>query len=127
MSLSDHPEVGPMARVILDAIQANMKPGDSPEEVALICCAVSASLIVESAEQAGKPDTVQYRLERAQAFLESMVDWNVVYRAGDALPPLAKEAVRAVTKIRHVTGEACIISFPGRRAGPRSNGGGDAA
>jgi hypothetical protein len=128
MSLADHPEVGPVASAILSAIQANMKPGDSPEDVALICCAVASALIVESAALAGKPDTVQYRLERAQAFLESMVDFHVARQeAPAAAAPLAAELRRAVTKVRHVTGEARIIAFPRRVRPGAAEGGGDVA
>lgn len=125
MSLADLPDIGPVAQAVLDALKANMKPGESPEDAALICCAVAASLLVESAALSGKPESIQYRLERAQALLESMVDFNVALNEGDR--PLRAAARKAVvTKMRHVSGEACIISFPGRRA-PRMDGGGDVA
>lgn len=110
MSIADHPEVGPLAGVILDAIKANMKPGDSAMDVALICVAVASALIVESAAEA--PSSVDRRLERAQAFLESMVDHHT------ALATPLGQAARALTKMRDVEGRNCVIRFPAQAPAP---------
>ncbi|MDZ4382832.1 MAG: hypothetical protein U0942_15985 [Parvibaculum sp.] len=117
MSISDHPEVGPAAEALLDALKQVMRPGDSPMDMGLLCVAVAAALIVESAAE--DPASLARRLERAQAFLESMVDFNAALRG-------ETELTRAVTKLCVVTGEACVIAFPARGAARPGDGGGDA-
>lgn len=127
MSVANHPEVGPLAALLLDTIAANRKPGDSAEDIALICVSVSAALLVESADVAGKQESLPYRLERAQAFFESMVDFFVARRGGQ---PLA-ERVREVTKRSVVQGDektgATVLSFFRPRAGIQPGGDGDGA
>lgn len=118
MSVADHPDVGPVAEVILDAIKANAKPGDRPEDIALICIAVASALLVEGS--AADPERLPRALERGQAFLESMVDFHVATRT-----PLG-DAVRIPGERASLTAENSVIAFPGARR-PDKGGDDDAA
>jgi len=119
MSIADHPDIGPVALVILEAVRAAVKPGDSKEDVALICVAVASALLVESAAVAGKPETLPHRLERAQAFLASMVDFHVARGALELteLPARRGEPVQAGN----------VLAFRPRPAFGHTDGGGDGA
>lgn len=125
MSISNHPEVGPLAALILDTIAANKKPGDSAEDIALICVSVSAALLVESADVAGKPESLPFRLERAQAFFESMVDFFVARRGGQPLVERAREVVKRGVEPGDEKPGAKVLSFFRPRAGFQAKGDGD--
>jgi hypothetical protein len=118
MSLAEHPDIGPVAEALLDELKKVMAPGDSPMDMGLVCIAVAAALIVESAAEA--PETTARRLERAQAFLESMVDFHVARQT-----PLG-EAARALVHVREVGPRNCVIRFPSLRRASQE-GGDDAA
>lgn len=126
MSVSDHPEVGPMAALMLDTIAANRKPGDSAEDIALICVSVAAALLVESADISGKQESLPYRLERAQRFLESMVDFYVGMRGGQPLVERTREVVKPAVQPLKKPGGAVVLTFR-PRVGIQPGGDGDGA
>lgn len=114
MSLADHPEVGPAAAAVLEALTARVAPGGDAEDLALVCVAVASAFIVAAAEAAGKPESVDARVKRAQAFLASMADFHVARgtRPGELLDALPKPAPR-----RFEGGN--IIEFGKREGEPR--------